>query len=116
MPMVFITEPNSYQDTRMTLSVQFSDISDYSCLGGDCSISVSVKQTEGVPHLVHLGGRKPGVHVWFLPRDWWQTEKVTRTMLFPARDEAGASLGGNLEGPEPGVTRQGRKGKLSHIW
>ena len=31
---------------------------------------------------------------------WWQTDKVARTKLFPARDEAGAFLGGNLEGLE----------------
>ena len=68
-PMVFITEPNSYNDDISSLRDQTS----YSCLGGDCSISVSVKQAEGVPHLVHLGGRKPGVHVvppWRLV-GWW---------------------------------------------
>ena len=61
MPMVFITEPNSYQHIKTTLSV--SDIRRCFCLGGNCSVSIPVKQAEGVPHLVHLGSIKPGVHV-----------------------------------------------------
>ena len=71
IPMVFITEPNSYRYTKTTLTASdtYQTIM-YSCLGGDCSISVSVEEAEGVPHLVHLGSRKPGVHDCCLPGDW----------------------------------------------